>query len=957
MSGFAKKLLDFVLSLLTLLQCSILISADKSQAVDENSELLESTDVSAYLNYFNHNIEASEIYGYLDLHNISQINTEKNTGSTDISGKTAYVLNEKNNYIQYTFEVQEDGLYALTPFYYQLHSSGKDITVRVELDGEIPFTEAANFSLPRIYVDKKNDNNEFEKDIKGNDLRPQQVENPMWTTYSFKDSYGLFSEPYLFYLTKGIHNLKLSYIDEEFAIAALYIGVEEEAEPYSQYIKEYSDKKTKNEIVYQQAENTAYKNNSLLYPTYDRGSAATVPNDPIHIKLNTIGQTNWQNNGETIYYKPQIKSAGLYRITFKARQSYNYGMASYRTLRINGEIPFKEAENIEFFYSLNWENTTLGNNSTDMLVYLEPGDTVSLECVAGKAAEFTRRLQENVNYLSDVYREILIITGSSPDPNRDYNLSEQIPELEEKLIQIHKNLIYISRGLEKIFKSTDSQISSVLEAADLLYNLANRTDTIPSSLDSIQSNIEALGNLIMGLQQQPLELDYIVFTSENVEVPKAESGFLEQLAFGFKKLLNSYISKYDGIDKKSNKLNLWVSTGRDQAQILERMLNDDFSVKYNADVELSIVDTGSTLIKATLAGKGPDVAFMISQDLVVNLAMRDALVNIKNYDFSDLKSETTESAWIPFFYNDGLYALPENETFDVLFYRTDIFNKLGLQVPETWDDFYNVIKVLQTNSLEIGLQEINSLNAGVSAGIGIFNKLLFQNGGTYYSEDLSKALFNTVTAYEAFTKWTEFYTIYGLERDFNFFNRFRSGVMPIGITSYSQYNQLMGAAPEIRGLWKIALAPGTRKSDGTIDRTQSSSVTGCMVLSQAEKNNKLNSAIELIKWWTSADTQTRYSEELEATMGVTARYTPANIKTLESIKWTKDELDVLKAAREELLGVPEIPGNYLIARSLTSAFRETIAGVNEPWRSLMLYNKVINNEITRKREEFGLGDK
>ena len=113
--------------------------------------------------------------------------------------------------------------------------------------------------------------------------------------------------------------------------------------------------------------------------------------------------------------------------------------------------------------------------------------------------------------------------------------------------------------------------------------------------------------------------------------------------------------------------------------------------------------------------------------------------------------------------------------------------------------------------------------------------------------------------------------------------------------------------------------------------------------------------MNFISWWTSGDVQSRYAEEVEATMGMTARYTPANMSALKSIKWTKSEFAVIEAGRQELYNVAEIPGNYLIVRSLTSAFRDAISGVNEPWRSLMLYNNVINNEITRKREEFGLG--
>lgn len=44
--------------------------------------------------------------------------------------------------------------------------------------------------------------------------------------------------------------------------------------------------------------------------------------------------------------------------------------------------------------------------------------------------------------------------------------------------------------------------------------------------------------------------------------------------------------------------------------------------------------------------------------------------------------------------------------------------------------------------------------------------------------------------------------------------------MPLAIASYSVYSQLSGAAPEIKGMWGMTQIPGTRREDGSIDRTQ-----------------------------------------------------------------------------------------------------------------------------------------
>ena len=70
-----------------------------------------------------------------------------------------------------------------------------------------------------------------------------------------------------------------------------------------------------------------------------------------------------------------------------------------------------------------------------------------------------------------------------------------------------------------------------------------------------------------------------------------------------------------------------------------------------------------------------------------------------------------------------------------------------------------------------------------------------------------------------FKLWTNLYTQYGVDVHYDFFNRFRTGEMPIGIEDYTMYNMLVVAAPQIKGLWKMYLLPGTVKEDGTIDKT------------------------------------------------------------------------------------------------------------------------------------------
>ena len=180
----------------------------------------------------------------------------------------------------------------------------------------------------------------------------------------------------------------------------------------------------------------------------------------------------------------------------------------------------------------------------------------------------------------------------------------------------------------------------------------------------------------------------------------------------------------------------------------------------------------------------------------MELAYRDAIVDLSKYDIGDLYGEFCEQTWLPYKYDGGIYALPETETFDVLFYRTDVLADLGLSVPKTWDELYKVMEILQKNQLMVGIPEIDSGNMGVSTGIGTFYRFMLQSGEKYYNDSLTAVNFDSEIGFQAFKRWVQLYRDFGLSRQYDFYSRFRMGDMPMAIQSYTSYHQLMRAAPE-----------------------------------------------------------------------------------------------------------------------------------------------------------------
>ena len=103
---------------------------------------------------------------------------------------------------------------------------------------------------------------------------------------------------------------------------------------YEEYISNYANAES-GKTLRLEAEKIYEKNDTGVYPTYDHADAATLPADPVVIKLNTVGQSGWSREGSYISWKPDIEKAGLYSLSFRANQSYNESGASCRKLLVN----------------------------------------------------------------------------------------------------------------------------------------------------------------------------------------------------------------------------------------------------------------------------------------------------------------------------------------------------------------------------------------------------------------------------------------------------------------------------------------------------------------------------------------------------------------------------------------------------------------------------------------------
>ena len=425
---------------------------------------------------------------------------------------------------------------------------------------------------------------------------------------------------------------------------------------------------------------------------------------------------------------------------------------------------------------------------------------------------------------------------------------------------------------------------------------------------------------------------------------------------GFLRFFNSFSKdyQYTASQQDGEQLTLWLSSSFDQVQVVQSLLRDSFEKQKGITVNVKLVNT--TLVQGLLSGDFPDCVFGAAHADPVNLAIRGALVDLTQFaDFEEITTRFRQDACLPYYCGDACYALPDTQGFRVQFYRKDIFESLGLTVPETWEEFAEVASELMRNNMQVGLPYTSlagpeQMSSGI-ASMSIFPSLLLQYDVPLYNEQKTACLLDDTRVIEVFTEMTDYYTKKGFPLSADFYNQFRAGLMPLSIQAYGMYTILDDMAPDIRGRWDIAPLPGVRKADGSIDRSDAAFGSGAFIV---ERSANHKAAWELLKWWTSEDTQVRYSQGMENRLGVTGRQAVSNVNALSRLSWKTDTLRVLEIQGASVGEYPELPGGYYMSRAIDQAFWNVSSDGKRPKDMLFKWNEIANREISRKMKEYAI---
>lgn len=936
------------------------LSAEKGNAAAESSAVstgssADSGGYSAYRTRF-----TADAYSGDDI----TVSADKYSASADAAATVETVSENKNTLvlkscvgeISYSFDVAETAFYCISLTYLPLESSSLKPGLKVLIDGASPFEEAGKIELERFW---KNADNEKHADSVGNEYSADQVLYNGFVKRELKDTTGIITGPYEFELTAGRHTVTLAEPTQALALSEIALTAPEVTSDYAEVSKQYGSygKYTGSPIVIE-GENAELKSSMSLMAKSDNSSLDINPSSATVSLLNYIGGTTWKSAGDELVWSFEAPSSGLYKIGFSFKQSDVTNGYVYRHLKIDGRTPFKEAGKIKFNYSTSWQFKALSTEDNEpCLIYLEKGKhTLSLTAVLGDMSGFYVKLSDLLYQISQVYLDIVMITGESPDSNRDYDLFKQIPNFNETLEKLSNELAALSKDMEAVTSGDGSQYTSTINSmVRVLNEMLKNPYSAQKYLSEYSTQYTSLGTVLSDMTAMPLKLDAIRLAAPDGKFENSRSNIFSRCAFGIKRFAASFIGDYNSVSvtgDKSKQLKIWCNWGRDQAMVLNNLIQQSFTAKTGIGVNLEL--TNASLINGIVSNTQPDLQLHMARTEPVNLAIRRALYDLSEFsDYEEVMKRFGESAGIPYEYGDGHYALPDTQGFYIMFYRTDIFNKLGLTVPNTWDEFLNVAAKIMRNNMTVYLPytqitATTTVNTGVGA-LNLFSSIMQQYGeGMYNSERNASNLLEPV-ALSAFSFWTEMYTKYKVPTAQSFYNRFKAGTCPLGIETYTQYTQISQAAPEIDGLWNIALIPGVKNQDGTVNRTVSGSGTGCGILGKSEHKEE---AWKFLKWWTSAETQLSYNNGVESILGSISRTSTATIEAFENMSWDSDAIKVLLEQRKQIVEIPEVPGSYYVARAVDQAFWTVVNGQSNEKDALIKWGEIANNEIERKIKQY-----
>ncbi len=621
-------------------------------------------------------------------------------------------------------------------------------------------------------------------------------------------------------------------------------------------------------------------------------------------------------------------------------------------------------QNYEVAYTTKYKTTTLTDDDGNKLsVYLEPGEhTISLTISMDLLRYALETVDEIMSGISDLSLEVTKVAGTNKDKYRDLKLTRYIPDVQDRLYGWVKQLYAVTEKAE-VYAGVDNPddvaaFSYLLIAAKQLETLAEepnelvyRVDELSTSVNSINTQI---ANFVDLINDNNIAIDRIYIYQDGAKLPK-KLNFFASMELSIKRFFYSFFGQsYSASNTDESHIQVWVNRPRQYVEIMQKMIDEEFTAQTGIEVDLAIMTDANKLILSNASDDTPDIATGINYSIPFELGIRGALVDLTKFDdYQEIFGRYSDGILVSSVIGDGLYSLPETMNFYVMFYRSDILGKLGLEAPDTMDELIAMLPDLQMRGLNVYYPTAAML---VMRNFHGTTPLIFQNGGSLYGETAQELLLDSEATVEGFTQLTELFTLYDMPVDIpNFYQHFRNGDLAIGIADFNSYNLILNAAPEIENSWDIALVPGVVDEEtGEVLRYMSGGAESTVMFSSNDEREA--QAWEFMKWWSSADVQAEFGQMLQIMYGDEYIWPTANLEAFAQLPYPTKDKNIIMEQSEYILEAPRLLGSYMTERELSNAFNDVVVNGDDLRSRIDEVVKIVNRETERKLEEFGYID-
>ncbi len=799
---------------------------------------------------------------------------------------------------------------------------------------------------------------EYRIDAFGNEMPADQQVLDTPIVDFVQDQASVSRRPAVFSLTAGEHTLSLTSDDVPLRVHRVRVVRESEPPSYAEYAHTIVGMEPGTDFIVIEGENYTVKSDSYIRAGAER-NPALFPYDYRVKRLNILDAGSFDTVGQKVVYGFEIKQAGVYHISLRYSQNYKEDIPVFQNVQIDGRSLFDEMRSMPFAYTgVAYQNTTLMSGDGAAGVYLTAGwHTISLEADGTPVATYVERLQAILSDLSSIGLEIKKISGTGASEYRTWDVESYLPGVVEKLRGYQEELLELYEGMGTLQSKNPASALNMKLAADNLRKLLKNPDKLFANLSLLSegsgSATQYLSDQIDKLTYQNLAVDRLYIHGSDETLPAAEAGFFAKLSDGIKRFF--YALFYDEeIKTGDDVLRVWINRPIYYMETLQSLADTLFTPKTGIQVQFSLMPSEQRIILSNATSTSPDVIMGVQSNMPFDLGLRNAAVDLNQFpDFASyMQAEYNPESLVPYTLGNQVFGVTETQEFYVLMYRRDILDRLGLKIPETWDDVADMMPTLRRNSMDFYLQL-----SGYSGAKPLYTTVPFlqQAGADLYSADGLTTAINSREGLRGFETLTNLYKLYSLPQTVSsFYNSFRYGQIPIGIGSFTDYVKIKNAAPEIAGLWDIALAPGMRDDTGAIHRGTVCASTACALLAQSKMQEE---GWEFLKWWLSKDVQASFGNLLQTTYGPDYLWNTANLEAFRELTFPAADKAVILEQWDAMQEVPRHPALYAVERELSNAWIRTVLSGESARIALDDAALAINREFERKLSEFGYTDR